>query len=147
MTVSKYEKYIVKEMKQNIAEAPWTPPMSVAGKGKGGRVLWLDNEVIPGAFYVETVWEFPLKASDPPKASTQAHKHDFDEVLCFFGTNPDDPYDLCGEVEFWLGDEKHTITKSCIIFIPKGLQHCPLTIKRADRPIFEFTAGPGSMYG
>ena len=25
----------------------------------------------------------------------------------FFGTNPDDFYDLGGEVELWLGDEKH----------------------------------------
>ncbi len=147
MAESKYGKYIVTEMKRNIKEAPWTPEVAVAEKGKGGRVLWLDNEVVPGSFYLETVWQYPRKPGDPPYPVTEPHTHDFDEVLCFFGTNPDDPHDLCGEIEFWLGDEQHILTKSCIIFIPKGLRHCPLIIRRVDRPIFEFTSGPGSMYG
>ena len=147
MANTKYGKYIVTEMKRKVAEAAWTPEVGIAGDGKDGRVLWLDSEVVPGAFYLETVWQFPQKKGDPPKPVTQPHKHDFDEVLCFFGTNPEDPYDLCGEIEFWLGDEKYTITRSCIVFIPKGLQHCPLIIKRVDRPIFEFTTGPGTMYG
>lgn len=145
---SKYGKYIITELKQNIKEAPWTPKgIKPAAKGQGGRLLWLDSEVVPGAFYVETAWDLPHKTSDPPSASPKPHKHDWDEALCLFGTNMDDPYDLCGEVEFWLGDEKHIITKSCIIFIPKGLMHCPLRTLRADRPIFGFTAGPGTMYG
>jgi hypothetical protein len=147
MDESKYGKYIVTDMKRDIAEAAWTPPVGIAGKGKSGRVLWLDNEVIPGSFYLETVWQYPRKEGDPPWPVTQAHTHDFDEVLCFFGTDPDDPHALCGEIELWLGNEKHILTRSCVIFIPKGLQHCPLIIRRVDRPIFEFTSGPGSMYG
>ena len=71
---------------------------------------------------------------------------DFDEVIAFFGTDPDDIHDLCGEVELWLGDEKHIIDKSCMVFVPAGLNHCPLRFNRVDRPIFYFTAGPGSMY-
>ncbi len=142
---SKYGKYIVTDLKQNIAEAAWTPAnIKRAGKGRGGRLLWLDGAVVPGAFYVETVWLLPGGPSSEP---TKAHKHDFDEVLCFFGTNMDDPHDLGGEIELWLGDEKHVITKSSIVFVPKGLMHCPLTVKRVDRPIFEFTTGPGTVYG
>jgi hypothetical protein len=147
MTDLKYSKYIVTEMKKHVVEASWTPEVAVAARGKSGRVLWLDNEVVPGSFYLETVWQYPRKAGDPPFPITQAHAHDFDEVLCFFGTNPEDPHDLGGEIEFWLEDEKYILTKSCIIFIPKGLRHCPLEIKRVDRPIFEFTSGPGAMYG
>ena len=59
----------------------------------------------------------------------------------------DDPYDLGGEIELWLEDEKHTLTRTCIVFVPKGMMHCPLTVRRIDRPIFEFTTGPGTMYG
>jgi hypothetical protein len=92
---------------------------------------------------METEWEFPDKSDERP---TEAHQHDFDEVLCFFGTDWDNPYDLCGEYELWLGDEKHSITKSCIVFIPKGLKHCPLKFIRADRPIFAFSVGTGKMY-
>jgi hypothetical protein len=146
---SKYGKYIVTKLKENIQEAPWTPKgIRPARKGKGGRLLWLDSEVVPGAFYIETEWSIPHKTGQNQikETVTQAHTHDFDEVLCMFGTNMDDPYDLGGEVEFWLGDEKHVITKSCIIFIPKGLKHCPLITKRIDRPIFGFTIGHGKMY-
>jgi mannose-6-phosphate isomerase-like protein (cupin superfamily) len=78
--------------------------------------------------------------------SVQPHKHDYDEVLCFFGTNPEDFYDLGGEAEFWIEDEKHIITRSSIVFIPAGVQHCPLSFLRVDRPIFHFTGGPGKMY-
>ena len=59
MAESKYGKYIVTELKRNIVEAPWSPPVSAAGKGKGGRLLFLDNEVVDGAFYLECVWIMP----------------------------------------------------------------------------------------
>ena len=49
MTESKYGKYIITELKQNIVEAPWSPLVSEVGPGKGGRMLFLDNEVVPGA--------------------------------------------------------------------------------------------------
>jgi len=147
---SKYKKYIITELKSNIVEGKWTEPMQIAGDGKDGRVLWLDKEIVPGAFYVETVWAYPLQASDPPDkyphAISNPHTHDYDEVLAFFGTNFEDPHDLGGEIEFWLGGEKQTITKSAIVFIPKGLQHCPLIYKRVDKPIFIFSTGPGKMY-
>jgi hypothetical protein len=76
----------------------------------------------------------------------KAHSHDFDEVVTLFGTNPDDPRDLCGEVEFWLGDERYTITKSCLIYVPKGTVHCPLIFKRVDRPIFHYIVGHADTY-
>jgi hypothetical protein len=148
MPESKYGKFIVTELKENIAKSPWSPPVPVqrAGKGSGGRLLYLDNEVIPGSFYVETAWSFPMKDDDPPKTVAKTHRHDYDEVLGMFGTDTSDPYDLCGEVEFWLGGEKHVITRSCIIFIPKGTEHCPLTYLKVHKPIFNFTTGQGRMY-
>jgi hypothetical protein len=150
MSESEYGKYIITELKERINPAPWSSarisPIPRAGKGSGGRLLWMDNEVIPGAFYVETAWTFPRKNDESPKVPAASHKHDYDEVLCMCGTNFDDPYDLGGEVEFWLGGEKQTITKSCMIFIPKGMEHCPLIYKRVDRPIFNFTTGSARMY-
>ncbi len=145
---SKYGKYIVTELKSNIAEASWTNAgvVQAAGKGHGGRVLFLDSEVIPGAFYVETAWSFPQGVIKEPKSVAEPHTHDFDEVLGMFGTDLDHPYELNGEVEFWLGGEKHTLTKTCIIFIPRGLVHCPLIYRRVDKPIFNFTTHSGKMY-
>lgn len=147
MAERKTDKYIVTELKQNVVEAPWSPPVRVAGNGQGGRVLFLDSEVAPGAFYVECVWITPRPAGDESKrVSVKPHKHDYDEVIAFIGTNPEDIHDLGGEVELWLDDEKHIITRSSMVYIPKGLQHCPLTFLRVDRPIFHFTSGPGKMY-
>jgi mannose-6-phosphate isomerase-like protein (cupin superfamily) len=149
MAETKYGKYIVSALKQNIVEAPWSPPVTSVSKGKGGRLLFLDNEVVPGAFYLECVWIVPHAGASegkPRGVGTKPHTHDYDEVICFFGTNQDDYYDLGGEVELWLGDEKHIINKSSIVFIPAGLKHCPLTFLRVDRPIFHFTSGPGKMY-
>ena len=68
-----------------------------------------------------------------------AHTHDSDEIIGFFGSNPQSPYDLCGEIEIWLEDENYILTRSCLIFIPAGMKHCPLIIMRVDRPIFHFT--------
>jgi hypothetical protein len=53
---------------------------------------------------------------------------------------------LGGEIELWLDGERHILKNSFIAFVPKGMIHCPLKIKRVDRPIFHFTTGPGGSY-
>jgi len=152
MAETKYGKYIINTLKPPAVEAPWSPPISAAGKGKGGRVMYMDNDIIPGAFYMECVWVLPRPAGTVPgsetgrRVGTEAHTHDYDEVIAFFGTDLDDPYDLGAEVELWLGDEKHIITKSSLVFIPAGLKHSPLTFLKVDRPVFHFTTGPSKMY-
>ena len=104
-------------------------------------VAWLDSKRVPGAFYVECVWYYK-----PREGGVDAHTHDFDEVIAFFGSNPDDPHDLGGEVELWMEGERHVITKSCLVFVPKGVEHCPLKFNRVDRPIFHFALGTGAKY-
>ncbi len=138
MAKTKYGKYIITAPKANF----WDEE----GAKKDGPdvitpVVYLDDNVLKGAFYVECNWFWKANQFSPP-----THTHDFDEVLTFFGTNPEDPHDLCGEVELWLDDEKHILTKSCVVFIPRGLKHCPMLIRRADRPIFHFSAGVSGKY-
>jgi hypothetical protein len=106
--------------------------------------MWLDNKVIPGAFYVESVWIWPECASERNVA--KAHTHPFDEIITFFGTNWEDPHDLSGEIELWLEDEKFVMTKNFLAFIPAGMKHCPLIVRRVDRPIFHFNVGTGAQY-
>jgi hypothetical protein len=67
------------------------------------------------------------------------HVHDNAEILGFYGTNPDDPYDLGGEIEIVIDDELHILTKSSLVFLPGGMPHCPLTVTKVDRPIFHFS--------
>jgi len=109
------------------------------------RVMWLDDTVIPGGFYTECVWFLPGMASDEPTVGT--HSHSFPEIITFFGTDHNNMHDLGGEIELWLEDEKIVMTRSFLAFVPAGMNHCPLIIRRVDRPIFHFTVGTGKEYG
>ena len=104
-------------------------------------VVYLDENVINGGFYIESMWYH-----SPSDAQIEAHSHDFDEILGFFGSNPEDYHDLCAEVELWLGDEKHILNKSCVVFVPKGLVHCPMVIRSVDKPFFHFSGGAANEY-
>ena len=152
MAKTKYGKYIISEYKPPKVEAGWSPPnLSGVSKGKGGRVFYMDSDIVPGAFYMECVWVMPRPTNAPPppggkRAGTEPHSHDYDEVIAFIGTDHDDPYNLHAEVELWLEDEKHIINKTSLVFIPAGLVHCPLTFLRVDRPVFHYTTGPAKMY-
>jgi mannose-6-phosphate isomerase-like protein (cupin superfamily) len=157
MSESKYGKHIVTELKKDFI-LPWGPPGEIREEYVPGRnrplehVLWLDGNMAPGCLYSECVWFFPVEISPEELermskgGGPQPHTHPFDELFTFFGTNPDDIHDLCGEVELWIDGEQHIIDKSFVAFIPAGVEHCPLNIRRIDRPIFHFTAGPGAMY-
>ena len=65
-----------------------------------------------------------------------------------FGNHPESKnvFDLGGEIEFWLEDEKYLLTRSCLIFVPAGMKHCPIKFIRIDRPIFHFLMVTGGQY-
>jgi len=137
---TKYGKYIITEAKPNMVYPSYEPKYR---PGDFKNILTLDDDVIKGAFTVHTNWFLPGKdlsgAGDGSgTGQVKPHVHDFDEVLAVFGSNSEESHDLGAELEFWLGDEKHVITKSCIIFIPRGLQHGPIGFTRIDRPVFQF---------
>ena len=107
------------------------------------RVVYLDDNIVPGSFYVEAVW-FVDKI--PESVAHGGHVHDFDEVIGFIGSNMKDPSDLGGEVEIWLEGNKHIINKSCVVFVPKGMHHCPIIFRRVDTPIFHFATANAKTY-
>jgi hypothetical protein len=147
MAGRKTDKYIVTDVKADKlfpGERSGISKQHASGRATPTHVMWLDEDVIPGAFYSESVWIWPDCASEQPAA--EAHQHPFTEVITFFGTDFTNPRDLCGEVELWLDGEKHVMTQSFLAFIPAGMTHCPLIVRRVDRPIFHFTVGLGGKY-
>jgi hypothetical protein len=147
---SKFGKYIITERKLDSRDAtlpPGVDPESVTNTRSHRKIIGLDDYVLPGSMYTEVVWMWP-GGSDvyPETAEPQSHAHGHDEILGFFGTDFSDPYDLGGEIEFWIEDERFMLTKSCLIFVPKGTYHCPFVVHRVDRPIFHFSSGPGGAY-
>jgi hypothetical protein len=142
MAKSKYGKYIITDPKPN-RESPNAGRTDAPGPDMGKFVMYIDEEYPKGAFYTECGW---LLKAYPDKVWARAHTHEFDEIISFFGSNMNDVNDLGGEIELWLEDEKFILTKSCTVFVPKGMKHCPLILKRIDRPIFHFTCGPAGKY-
>jgi hypothetical protein len=136
---SKYGKYIVTELKTD----QFTSEAAAQYAQWATRILWLDDKVVEGAFQMNCSWYLKPNAG---QNLSEPHVHDCDEIIGFFGSNPEDPHDLGGEVEFWLEGELHLITRSCLIFVPKGMKHCPLLIRRVDRPIFHFSTVTGGRY-
>jgi hypothetical protein len=137
MSDLKYNKYVLTELKLPAHKQERETDYNRWAK----HLLWLDDSVIEGASFVNTAWYFK-----PESNVILAHTHDFDEVVGFFGTDPKNPYDLGGEIEFWLEDEKYLIQNSCLIYIPKGLQHCPEHVLRVDRPIFHVSLAGVTNY-
>lgn len=136
--MSKYGKYVITDLKQPPDKVAQLPEYNKYAR----RILWMDKDVVPGAFQMNTSWY--LKAG--PTLDNKPHTHTTDEIIGFFGTDAEKPEELGGVVEIYLEDELQVIEKSAMIFVPAGLVHCPLYLRRVDRPIFHFTVVMSGTY-
>lgn len=69
---------------------------------------------------------------------TIPHVHKYDEFLIFLGAElPDLCKSFDAEIDLWIGKEleKHTITSTTVVFIPKGVLHCPLNFRAIRKPV------------
>jgi hypothetical protein len=110
------------------------------------RLLWMDDTKVKGAsFYMECIWLWGGRTTSG--TTEEPHVHAFDEVIGFISSDENDPQNLDARMEIILGDETHFLTKSCLMYIPAGMKHCPLTFREVNRPVFFFTLAPISRYG
>lgn len=138
MKSGKFDKYFITNTPPNplhpqtrnlISEFAWRNlPISINGELGG---------TLPGAFWIEP--NIVVRTNQDIPSGTKPHVHDFDEYLLFMSFDPDDTETLGGEVEFWMEEEKHIINKTTLVFIPRGFYHCPLYMRRVDKP-FGFIA-------
>jgi len=129
---SKYGKYIISN--PLVADSGGSKTEGVKGV-TFPREIFANTDLVKGCpTLVDIRWYFMIPDPDPVE---QSHFHDFDTVSCFVGSDPKNPSCLGAELELQLGDEKHMLTKTCVIFIPKGLAHCPLIHRRVDRPYLQ----------
>jgi hypothetical protein len=139
------KRFFLTELVNRGNAAPWTPRFA----GHEAQLLMsMNSEIIKGAFYMDVAWFWPGKwpQTKSDEGTLKAHKHDYDEAVAYVGTGPHDPYDLGGEIEFWVDGQQNILDRSFVAFIPAGIKHGPLTIRRVDAPIFHFTAGMGKKY-
>jgi hypothetical protein len=100
----------------------------------GPQAYFRGESDLPGAG-INMGWQMFVK---PFRLELESHRHDTDEYLFFLGaTLPDLVGSFDGEIELFLGKEyeKHTITKATVLYIPRGLEHNPLDIKRLGKPM------------
>jgi hypothetical protein len=161
--MSKYNKYIcTKLFKRDMLPGPSPEERDrIAAQGQRIRmehVLWIDEDIIPGAFYGESTWVWP--PSYPHQMTDEAmskfagnakpmfpHVHDFPELLSWWGTDPDHPEDTSG-MGLILGDEEIPLPNSWVAYIPAGMMHMPTRgpgAKTTGKPVCHWTSGPG-MY-
>jgi hypothetical protein len=105
------------------------------------RLLWIDGAKLKGAPYMEAVW-----FHTPNDTGPENHFHDFDEIIGFLGSDPEHPEELNGELTILLDGETVPFTKSCVIYIPRGVTHSPILAPRLDRSLIHFSGGNGGDY-
>lgn len=120
-----------------------TPEFAQIYRNFAKRILWMDGDVVPGAFQMNTAWYCKVPERDPIFTE---HAHPYSELLGFFGSDPEDPYDLNAELIFTIGGEAHRITRSSMIYLPADIPHNPMRILRVDKPIFHFSIVTNSTY-
>jgi hypothetical protein len=104
-------------------------------------LLWIDGKKLNGAPYMEAVWFLTSNDTGP-----EEHEHDFDEFIGFIGTDVSRPDELGAEITFFLGGEAVTVTKSCLVYVPRGVKHSPILVPSLARPVIHFSGGNGGDY-
>ena len=141
-TEGKYGGQIVQEL---AAQFTGDNPFNEVYKKWGSRILYMDAAQVPGAFQMNTTWY--VHAPDfRPLPYHEEHVHDFDELVGFLGSDPENKYDLGGVIEIGINGELHRLTKSSIIFMPAGMKHLPLSILELRRPILHFSVSLSPAY-
>jgi hypothetical protein len=124
MAKGKYDKYFLTDFKE---------PSNLSAVA-GPQAYFRGARQIPGA-NLNMGWQLFVK---PIYLEKEPHTHNVDEYLVFLGGKlPDLFSSFKAEVDFWIGEEqqKYIIDKATIIFIPRGLVHCPLDFRKIDEPI------------
>ncbi|MCR4394210.1 MAG: hypothetical protein NUV31_07585 [Dehalococcoidales bacterium] len=137
---TKYEKYIIREP---IVKGKSFPEIHICGDSHP-----YGKENCPGSLFPNFPNEVTLFTIVEPCVISAKHAHDYDELLFFIGGNPTNFFDYQAEAEISLGDEdeKYLINTTTIIYVPKGLMHCPIHFKKVTKPVMFMHICSASAY-
>ena len=142
MAKSRYEKYVVRKPARLIRGKYVVPDVIKPTEGlvDSGPAMWSSDYFIKSCkICVESgiISGDCIEGTGRNPRST-AHKHDWDEIFMFLGTNPNDIRDLGAEVEFWLGEgeelDKVVLNTTGSVLVPAGLAHFPIIWRNVKRP-------------
>jgi hypothetical protein len=143
---SKYEKYVIRKPAiiqrvgdQYVDFIPESDKLPLTSPEFSGARTLFSKTFMEEA---KAIVEYCLISGDVATgtgADFEPHKHNYEEIFLFLGTNPEDTTDLGAEVEFWLGEgedlEKVTLTTSSCVYVPAHLAHFPQIWRNVKRPV------------
>lgn len=88
MAKSNYSEYVITELKEPEERKRIAPVYNKYAQ----RILWMDEDVVPGAFNMNASWY--LKAATT--IDNVPHTHDHDEIIGFFSNDPESPTTSAG---------------------------------------------------
>ena len=93
--------------------------------------------------YIEFGWIWDVPNPPIPKM-----RHDnFDEIVLHIGSDPDNPEDLGGTLQFGIGEDLIEFNTNHCVYLPKGMDHGPLIWKDVHKPLIELAMmlGAGTL--
>jgi hypothetical protein len=153
MPKSKFEKFVVRKPAivtrvgdEYIDVVPATDVIPVNSSINTGPRVIFSSDLVKGA---KTKVEYGYVSGDTTVGDGEdfvPHKHDYEEIFLFLGTNPADTSDLGAEVEFWLGEgealEKIIFKTSSCVYVPPGVAHFPQIWRNVKRPVMTMVIMP-----
>jgi len=70
----------------------------------------------------------------PESLGGASHKHPFDQWIYLIGESKNF-IDFDADIEMELDKKAYKINYPCYIFVPGGMYHCPLVVKRVGKPL------------
>jgi uncharacterized RmlC-like cupin family protein len=152
MKESKYEKYVVRKpaiVKSDYSdEVPETYDIPLRSSVDTGPLVIFSKNFVEES---NSIVEYGIISGDLTIGAGEApapHKHDYEEIFLFLGTDPKNVRDLGAEVEFWVGEgedqEKIVFNTSSSIYIPPGVSHFPQIWRNVKRPAMTVVIMPSS---
>ena len=153
MAESKFEQYIVRKPAvvvrvgdDYIDKVPETDVIPALNKVNTGPRVIFSSDLIVNA---KTKVEYGYITGDTAVGNGEdfvPHKHNYEEIFLFLGTDPQDTAKLGAEVEFWLGEgdtlEKVVFTTSSAVYVAPGVAHFPQIWKNVKRPVMTMVIMP-----
>lgn len=100
-----------------------------APEGAVKTIVSLDGSDVTDTIFYEAEWL--MKDFE----ETGLHKHDSDELMLFFGSDKNDHENLNAEIEFWIENDKLTLTNTCVVYVPKGVAHGCMKVSTVSKPV------------
>jgi hypothetical protein len=135
MSESVIEKYHVKKPIYEIGSP------DVKGR-QHPTMTFMSDTLVPGCnTYIEFGWVWDIPKPNP---HIPEHAHPHNEIVLHIGSDPNNPEDLGGEVEFVMNNEALIFDKTSALFIPANMKHAPVTWRKVRKPHLQMAIHLGS---